>query len=140
MRYNVGMQPRPFPQILVFLIVAIAVAQVFAESYYWYWLIRWLDMPMHFAGGLWVAGVVLWWRFFSGKFASAPLAAGPLFVWAIGGAVGIGLIWEVYEAGVSYLTVGHMNDMLDTFGDLIFDVLGGLIAASVVYLRTSNKQ
>ena len=56
------------------------------------------------------------------------------------GAVGIGALWEVYEAGVSYLTVGHMNDMFDTFGDLVFDILGGLMAASIVYLRTSNKQ
>ncbi|HAT68143.1 MAG: hypothetical protein A2481_00640 [Candidatus Yonathbacteria bacterium RIFOXYC2_FULL_47_9] len=134
------MQARPFPQILVFLVVAIAITQIFAESYYWYWLMRWFDMPMHFAGGLWVAGVVLWWRFFSGRCASAPIAIKPLFIWAVMGAVGIGALWEVYEAGVSYLTVGHMNDMFDTFGDLVFDILGGLMAASIVYLRTSNKQ
>lgn len=122
------------------LVVAIAVVQIFAESYHWYWLMRWLDMPMHFAGGLWVAGVVLWWRFFSGKFALAPLTIRPLFIWAVMGAVGIGVLWEVYEAGVSYLTVGHMNDIFDTFSDLVFDILGGLTAASIVYFRTSNKQ
>ncbi|MHB1118139.1 MAG: hypothetical protein ACYCZ7_01230 [Minisyncoccota bacterium] len=134
------MQVRSFPPILMVLVVVIAVVNVVAQSYYWYWTMRWFDMPMHFAGGLWVAGVVLWWRFFSGKFAPASFAVSSVIFWALLGAVGVGVLWELYEAGVSYFTVGHVNDMLDTMGDLILDTLGGLVAASIVWVRTFNKQ
>ena len=140
MRYNAGMQARPFPQVLVILIVAIALVQILAESYHWYWLMRWFDIPMHFMGGAWVAGVALWWRFFSGRFPLAPIDAKAIFTWAMIGAIGIGVAWEAYEAGVSYLTVGHMNDMLDTGGDLIFDVLGGAVSAMILWVYTYKKQ
>jgi hypothetical protein len=119
--------------------VAIAVVNAFAEHYYWYWLMRWFDMPMHFAGGIWLAGTVLWWRFFSGKFTVSPNAK-TIFAWAVLGAIGVGLIWEVYEAAVSYFTVGHMNDILDTIGDLVLDTMGGAVAAGILWVRTHNKQ
>ena len=128
------MQSRPFPRVLIILIVAIAIVNAFAQQYYWFWLMRWFDMPMHFMGGIWLAGTVLWWRFFSGRFTNEG-SIKAIFVWAILGALGIGLAWEVYEAGVSYITVGHMNNMLDTISDLIFDMLGGLTVASWVWIK-----
>lgn len=138
MRYNVFMHSRPFPQVLIVLIVAIAVVNAFAEHYYWFWLMRWFDMPMHFAGGVWLAGVALWWRFFSGRF-TVEVSIKAIFAWVIVGALGVGLAWEVYEAGVSYLTVGHINDMLDTMSDLIFDTLGGLTVASLVWIKQKHN-
>ena len=133
------MQSRPFPRVLVVLIITIAIVNAFAEHYYWYWRMREFDMPMHFVGGVWLAGTVLWWRFFSGRFTS-PQNVKAIFAWAIVGAVGVGLVWEVYEAIVSYFTVGHMNDILDTLSDLVFDTLGGIVAAGILWARTHNKQ
>src|SRR3989344_74279 len=140
MRYNKLMQPRPFPALLLVLLVAIAIVNAFAEYYHWYWLMRWFDIPMHFAGGAWVAGVTLWWRFFSGRFTTAPLNKKAIFVWAMIGEIGIGLAWEAYEAIISCLTVGRMNDVLDTIGDLIFDILGGLVSAVTLWVYTYKKQ
>lgn len=134
------MQLRPFPRVLGFLVLAIAIVNVFAHQYYWYWLMRWFDMPMHFFGGIWIAGAVLWWRFFSGKFTSVELTTKAIFTWAIIGAVGIGLAWEVFEAVVSYLTVGRMNDMGDTISDLVIDTLGGLLSAVILWVHTYKKQ
>lgn len=134
------MQSRPFPRVLVALVVAIAVVNAFAEHYYWYWLMRWFDMPMHFAGGIWLAGVVLWWRFFSGRFPSATSSGAAFFLWAVLGALGVGLLWEIYEAGISYMTVGHINAWKDTFSDLGFDTLGGVVAAGILWARIRNKQ
>jgi len=133
------MQSRPFPPVLVALVLAIAIVNMVAEAYHWYWLMRWFDMPMHFAGGMWVAGVVLWWRFFSGKFPIVQVQKEAIFAWAILGALGIGVLWEAYEAVVSYLTVGHMNDMWDTMSDLCFDILGGLVVASVVWIKQKHN-
>lgn len=139
MRYNVPMQSRPFPRVLVVLVVAIAIVNAFAEHYYWYWHMKEFDMPMHFAGGVWLAGTALWWRFFSGRFTTL-MSAKAMFAWAIGGALGVGFAWEVYEAVVAYFTVGHMNDILDTLSDLVFDTLGGIAAVGILWIRTHNKQ
>lgn len=129
------MQSRPFPLILVFLVVAIAIVNALAEQYSWYWTMRWFDMPMHFAGGVWLAGVGIWLRFFSGKFSEITKSFSSLVTWGVGTAFSVGFVWEVYEGFVALATKGHLNAMSDTFGDLSFDILGGFVISTVVWLR-----
>lgn len=131
------MQSRPFPRSLLFLVVAIALINAVATMDYWYWKMRWFDMPMHFAGGVWIAGAVLWWRFFS-EDSAASASRGAIFGWALLGALGVGIGWEAYEAVVSFVTVGHVNDFMDTLSDLGFDALGALLVAGGVLWR-NNK-
>ncbi len=134
------MQLRPIPRLLVVLILAIAIVNALALQYSWYWLMRWFDMPMHFAGGVWLAGVALWWRFFSGKFPEdgprgTVISFAPLLLWGVGTALGIGLAWEGYEALISVISGEDINAMMDTLSDLCFDMFGGLVVASVVWIR-----
>lgn len=127
------MQSRTFPIFLVVLIVAIAVVNGFAESYYWYWRMRWFDMPMHFSGGVWLAGAAVWWRYYrNGKIAVSFLQ---ILMTCLLAALGVGLLWEVFEAWLSFVTVGHINAMPDTLGDLLFDTTGGTVVAVFVWLR-----
>ncbi len=140
------MPTRLFPRALVVLILAIAIVNAFAQYYYWYWTMRWFDMPMHFAGGMWLAGVAIWWRFFAGR--SNPPEDGPrgneknlwlLLSWGVGAAFIVGLAWEAYEAVVALATKGYINAMSDTISDLGFDILGGLVVVAIVWLRISRK-
>ena len=94
---------------------------------------------MHFAGGVWLAGAGLWWRFYSGKFSDKPLDVRHITLWGAGIACGVGLGWELYEATVSYIAVGHINPLPDTIGDLFFDALGGIIVSIAVRVRISRK-
>ena len=131
------MQARAFPVWLLVFLVAIAVVQGFAGAYHWYWEMRWLDMPMHFAGGAWLAGFAVWWQY-SRRWLVAqsfPKLLGVCLVYALS----IGLVWEAYEAVVSYLTGGEMNEILDTLSDLLFDILGGTTVAVLVWVRTKLK-
>lgn len=128
------MASRKFPIVLVIFLVMIALVNALAGEYFWYWQMRWFDMPMHFAGGAWIAGVVIWWKFFSESPTPAQIPFTRLVLWGIGGALVVGLGWEIYESAVSFFIEGHINDILDTASDIVFDVFGGLVAAYVTWL------
>ncbi|MCK9344754.1 MAG: hypothetical protein M0P64_01355 [Candidatus Pacebacteria bacterium] len=131
---------KSYPQIptsLLFLLIVIAVVNGIAETYHWYWVYRWFDIPMHFSGGMWLAGMGLWWAYF--RKGTAPQSFLATWATAILFAFSIGFLWEVYEAVISFATVGHMNDILDTLGDLLFDILGGTAVAVLVQFRAKLK-
>lgn len=131
---------KPTPQIpisLTFLLIMIAIVNGLAETYHWYWVYRWFDMPMHFAGGMWLGGMAIWYFYFRKEVVPRSFLA--LFATSILIAFGVGFLWEVFEAVVSISTVGHMNDILDTLGDLLFDILGGTTVAGLVYWKTKLK-
>ncbi len=133
------MLTRQFPLTLVVLILAIAVVNALAHYHYWFWTMRWFDMPMHFAGGMWLAGVAIWWRFFSRKFPDAQKSFSNFLAWGIGAAFVVGFVWEAYEAVIALATKGYMNAMSDTLSDLLFDILGGLVVVIFVWLHISKK-
>lgn len=121
------MQSRSYPLSLFTLIVSIAVVNFLAEIYSWYWRMRWFDAPMHFAGGIWLAATALW-LLYERKWEKLPSFYKILTISFIA-AVGIGFLWEVFEALLSLKLLGHINAMPDTLSDLFFDTLGGVTAA-----------
>ena len=133
------MLTRPFPHTLLALILVIAVVNAFAQYHYWYWTMRWFDMPMHFLGGMWLAGVAIWWRFFYGKFPDTKIELHNFLAWGVGYAFLVGFAWEAYEAVIALSTKGYMNAMSDTLSDLGFDILGGLVVVALVWLRIKNN-
>lgn len=128
-----------FPKLLLFSLFVIFIVQVIATANYWYWTIRWFDKPMHFAGGAWLAGVTIWWRFFRDGSVGKPRGFRHLVLWGVGTAFIVGAGWEIYESSISLLTVGHINGIIDTTGDLVFDLLGGLAYAIYIYVYARRK-
>ncbi|MEK7148379.1 MAG: hypothetical protein AAB770_00510 [Patescibacteria group bacterium] len=125
------------PVTLVAFLVFIAIVNGLAYANYWYWTMRWFDMPMHFAGGAWLAAFGVWWQY--SRLGVAPKdfisLLGVCFIFAFG----VGLLWEAYEAVVSFLTVEHINAMSDTLSDILFDILGGTIVAVFTWWRFKHK-
>ncbi|MFZ2303187.1 MAG: hypothetical protein WAV98_00150 [Minisyncoccia bacterium] len=127
----------PIPIALVIFLIAIAVVNGFADLNHWYWTMKWFDIPMHFAGGAWLAGFGVWWQYYR-RGVEVPgflQILGVCFVYAFS----IGLLWEAYEAVISFFTVGHMNSMPDTLGDLLFDTIGGTTVAVLVWVLAKLK-
>ena len=130
------MKSRTFPALLGLLIAGIAVVNTLAIHYSWYWSIRSLDMPMHFLGGVWLAGSALWLRF--RVYQSQSLSQ--ILAWGLGTAVVVGVAWEVYESTVSLIATGQIHDIYDTMSDIFFDIIGGIAASLVVvFLNNHNK-
>lgn len=112
---------------IAFLIFFVFLINALAIKFYWYYSIRWFDMPMHFLGGFWVGLALLW--FFNVKYIDKnyiyKVILGVLFV---------GLCWEVFEFFVNNLYFARYPfDIVDTIQDIFFDLFGGFL--SLIYFK-----
>ncbi len=120
------MERKKFPKSLFLLIFFIAMVNALAGMFSWYWRIPWFDMPMHFLGGLWVGSVALW--FYSRSVSTQYLQA---FLVSIGAVLVVGGLWEIFEFSVdTIVSVSDQNGVLDTISDVMFDIIGGVIATT----------
>ncbi len=125
------MDKKAYPTSLFLFILIILTFQVIAEHFYWYWRIWWFDMPMHFAGGLWIGLSVLWFVFVSGRF-KKKIQHNTLSAFAVGifSVLTIAILWEVFEYIVQILfPQGTPYDLLDTLSDIFWGFVGGTVAS-----------
>lgn len=98
------------------LVVGLLTVHFFALQNDLYWRYLWLDIPMHFFGGLWAALAVVWlfaWLSRQGTFARVMLAV-----------LAIGIAWEIFEVLIGMTNA--TNYTLDTSLDILMDILGGI--------------
>jgi len=109
---------------LVYLIFFLFLLNYLAMKFYWYSSVWYLDMPMHFLGGVWLGLAII--LFF--KINKISLI---LILKIILGVLFIGILWEFFEVIINdYITQNYFN-LLDTLSDLSFDISGGIFA--IVY-------
>lgn len=109
----------------IFLIAALtlAVSHFFFLEFYLYWRYEWIDMPMHFLGGV-VAGLgFLALPDFFPKLNSRWLSVWSTLSFVILVAIG----WEIFEVAIGVI-FDEGQYILDTSLDLLFGTLGGLVA------------
>ena len=127
--------------LVYFLLIFILVIHILAIANSWYWTIGWLDMPMHFLGGLWVALFFFW--ILKKRFVQVSQVLEGNFlllgILSLGFVSLIGIGWEFYEFLYDkYLAKGLLlsqASITDTMTDLFFDWVGGLIAVLVYKIR-----
>lgn len=108
----------------------IAALHYMANAYYLYWEWWWMDIVMHFLGGLFIASFVLWWIRYE-----VPIsirAKVPRFLVAFVAIIIVGTAWEVFEFVVE--AHGAINYVLDTGLDLLMDIVG-MLAAYLIFNR-----
>lgn len=128
-------------KVLFMLIWVLALAHGAAEYYHLYWMYRWLDVPMHFLGGMWVGLAVMWFCFRSGYVWNQHTPPFSIFTAALVGGLLIGFIWELYEYVVWQFSGKLLPDnyLGDSLLDLVMDVVGALTAyGGVVLLRKGS--
>ena len=119
--------------VLIFLVV-ILLFHFIATFNYWYWAYLWLDMPMHFLGGFWVAMAFVYliskYQFpVSNEFLKQNFLS--FIIITLSFVALIGVLWEFYEflsdvflSSKEYAQI-FQQGAADTMGDLFFDLLGG---------------
>lgn len=118
-------------QLTLFVTQIVLVAGLFSFHFFfalpndWYWHYVWLDVPMHFLGGLWAGLAVTWGLRFLGFRAS--------FMMVYAGVLLIGVAWEVYEYLVGIQR--EANYAFDTSLDLVMDSIGGIMGFFAARLR-----
>ena len=96
-------------------------------NFYWYYSIHWLDMLMHFLGGLWVSLFVVYFLFLKKDFSLKVVLL------VLGLTLLVGVLWELFEVSVNSFTLKETFDTADTLSDLLFDMLGSI--ASLFYIK-----
>lgn len=102
----------------------IALVHTAALAHSWYWTYPYLDVAMHLAGGALIA--LLAGAFFGVRWFSVVIA------------VGIGIVWEVFEIGIG-LALIEERFVVDTLTDLVMDTLGALLAYGMMALWQSRS-
>jgi len=118
------------PLLLTFFfssLVTVAVIHITALQFFLYWKYLWLDIPVHFLGGISVVLGVSILPFFRIKV--GPRYRTLLATLCI--VLCVGLMWEIFEvfAGVPIEREGFV---FDTTIDLLMDMLGGVIGYGIV--------
>jgi hypothetical protein len=117
------MTRKKISQSVVLLVLLITVLHFFSSAYNLYISLWWIDIPLHFLGGMFAAYFSVWlWFFWRGE----KLPAG-IFSLMVGGAVAIGLAWEIFEFSLR-VTFSPEGYLLDTASDLLSDLAGAIFA------------
>lgn len=124
---------------LFIYIWVLALAHMMAQRLHLYWTYRWLDVPMHFLGGVWVGLAALWLWYYSGWGRRPGAVQHRPFLVALGGGLAFGLLWECFDFLVWSLVVGSFpqNYLADSVLDITMDVLGACVAYMVFYILSS---
>jgi len=111
----------------------LALAHMAAQHLYLYWTYKWLDIPMHFLGGIWVGLAALWLWYYSGYARKPGWIPHHPFVIALGGGLAFGVLWECYDFLVWKIGVMAFpaNYVADTALDLLMDATGAVAAYNV---------
>ena len=111
------------------LIVVIAAVHVNAMTYRWYFVYWWLDIPMHFLGGAWIA-LAMVWAFLSFKQLSGFRR---IFLAILLSVLIVGVGWEIFEYKLGErFFIEHETYAIDTSIDLFMDILGGVVVYAII--------
>ena len=125
--------PVSFVALIVMFVFATLFLGEVLDFYERYW---WWDIALHGASAVtfgMIGFLFVFFLFEGDRFAAPPLA---LALISFCFAVTIGTLWEIFEFGMDQMFGLNMqkSGLLDTMGDLIVDVLGGLVGAGIGYL------
>lgn len=116
---------------VLLVLLLILATQVFSELFLvpndMYYIIPWLDIPMHIWGGFLFGCLYIFYFNFKNSdklfsYFNLKLTHVLAFVLLIG------LIWEVYEYANDLVSYREWRGVIDTIKDLFDDMLGGAIA------------
>ncbi len=116
---------------LAYLILFIFVVNLIALKLYWYSLIWYFDMPMHFLGGAWLSFTTIW-LFKISNFDKKTIWT--VFFWVI--LVGAG--WEMFEFVVDHRVGTGGFNIIDTLSDICFDLAGGFVALLYHFRKSAS--
>ena len=107
------------------ILVLVGVLNIISVKLYLHWSLWWIDIILHFLGGLCVALFALW--FSSGKSDLKNWSQKKILFVALTSAICVGILWELYELyfGLTFLSDGARY-FVDTAKDLTMDFVGGI--------------
>lgn len=113
-------------------LITIFVFNDLGLRYDWFHIYWWYDIPMHIAGGAWVAAAFI---YFARQYEWIARIAPPTFIHTLGVVLLVGIGWEIFEYSVdvfifqkyTFSTVPAFI-LIDSLHDLLNDLIGAALA------------
>ena len=118
---------------IIILMVLMFLANELTFKFHLQYSIWWLDIPLHFFGGVWV-GLFFLYVFYQKNYLLKDVAGVLLCVLCIG------IFWEVFEYIVFNRIGGDSFNLTDTLSDIGFDILGGFCAILYLWKKQDIRQ
>jgi len=118
-----------FFQLALGMFLVIAIIQIAAGMFDWYYIFPRLDIPMHVFGGMLVGFVVL-------AFTRPETSPIHKLLWVVFWALFIGILIEAVEWVIDIAKLhpsALQTDLTDTYTDILHDWIGGMIAYCIGY-------
>jgi hypothetical protein len=123
-------------KILLLLLFLLGFSYFFTLEFGYYFKYPWIDLPLHFLGGVIVS------LFFIIYFEKSlkKLSLFSLFLFLLSFVALIGIFWEFFEWIVDK-TIYPLNQptVNDTLGDLAMDLLGGFLVAFIYFIKIFSQ-
>jgi uncharacterized membrane protein YjdF len=118
------MKPRIPYSLLFTTILTIAILHIVGTWFYLYWQLPWYDRVVHPLGGFWVAIATVSILMLK----TDRISKINIFLICILSAFIIGVAWELFELKAGVTVLGSSGYAIDTAGDIVSDIIGGLAA------------
>ncbi|MDB5254418.1 MAG: hypothetical protein JWL80_484 [Parcubacteria group bacterium] len=116
--------------ISLFLIILLVGFHAISTFFYLYWTDSGSDHVTHIVGAMAISILGLWLCFASGLFPKRIPSVKEVFLLCLLSALSVGIVWEAFEYGFKIVLWSSKYPM-DTLGDLISDIVGGICAGLV---------
>jgi len=122
------------PLTRVLLLLSIAWFNSIEMTEYLYWKYLWLDIPMHFFGGLWVALTALWIAYYVKPINTFfTFEKRTIIYLALAVVLTVGMIWELFEIRYGAILAFEDNFRIDDMlSDLMMDTAGAFVASYII--------
>lgn len=134
----------PSAWLVLVMVLAILGVHILSVDQGWYISIKWIDIPLHIAGGAWVA-----LAFFYLQCRHVLLFSALPFLFSLIAVAGVvmlvGVAWEWFEFGFDYIFVPEHAEwraqlgLVDTMGDLLADLTGGVLVGVYFLLKKNTS-
>ncbi len=108
----------------------LAIFHALGTYFYIYWREPGFDWIVHFLGGFFVTITLLYVAFAIRNFPNIFV----ILTLAVLFALAVGIAWEVFEVDTGAAIVSLRGYWSNTAGDILFDIIGSLMAVSYVYV------
>lgn len=114
--------------ILLFAVVLLSVTYAAFTRFGLFFTWPWLDVPMHILGGF-VVGLGIFLAY--SKNHTEPLTGLPLLGLVVGGALVVGIGWELFE--IIFALTSDTGLTYNSLKDLTMDVVGGVLVIALIH-------
>ncbi len=121
---------------IIGLLILIAAFYFLGQFFHFGWRLWWYDTIVHLLAGAWIAICALSILKLTGI---SPQRIVAFIAVGLTASIILGFMWEIFELKVKLTHLEYSGYLLDTVGDLLADIGGGILGSLYAYKRLVHQ-